>query len=244
MILLITDVHCQYHLIDLQVAFAEQETACPVSCVIVLGDFGLFEHSLHAFFRRAKRRFTRPVYFIEGNHEEFEAFDDLALQYRDCFTYLPRATIHRLDGVRLLALGGAAYMDAQTTPRGCELKPEDIQHCLELPADGIDIVLSHDCPSGIGVSNCPGFAHYGPPGFPGGKAVADHFAPRLWLFGHHHRWFETSLGPTRYVGLAESWKGFALLDSDLDLRLVRNSIGPPLGVWSRAWDRVKRLWGE
>lgn len=243
MILLITDLHCQYHLVDAQVAFAEQTTGCEVGSVIVLGDFGLFEHSLRSFFREQNRRFGRKVYFIEGNHEEFTAFDDLARQYSDCFTHLPRGTVHSIDGYRILALGGAAYMDAATTPMGCEIQPRDIQACLALPADGVDIVLSHDCPRGIGVRNSPGFEHYGAPGFPRGKEIAAHLSPRLWVFGHHHRWFESEQGTTRYVGLAESWKGFALLDSSHSLRVVKNFIDPPPGFWGALWGRLKRFWG-
>ncbi|NLI75508.1 MAG: hypothetical protein GX442_03590 [Candidatus Riflebacteria bacterium] len=241
MLLLITDVHCQYHLIDEQVAVAERETGRPVTQVVVLGDFGLFAHTLQDYFRRQGRRFARPVSFLEGNHEEFGAFADLVDQYRDCFTHLPRASVHCLAGVRILALGGAAYMDAMTTPMGCEIRPQDIEACLAHPAGSVDVILSHDCPRGIGVTNAPGFGHYGAPGFPRGREIAAHLRPRHWVFGHHHRWFERDQEGVSYWGLAESWKGFALVTEGQDLRVVKNLVNPPAGVWTRLWRWLRSL---
>ncbi|RCK79014.1 MAG: hypothetical protein OZSIB_0565 [Candidatus Ozemobacter sibiricus] len=244
MLLLITDVHCQYHLIDEQVAYAEQLCGQAVAQVVVLGDFGLFAHTLYDFFRRAGRRFARPVSFLEGNHEEFDAFADLVGEYRDCFTWLPRASVHTLDGHRVLALGGAAYMDAMTTPRGCEIRAEDIAACLALPAGSVDVVLSHDCPQGIGMTNAPGFGHFGPPGFAGGREIAAHLQPRLWIFGHHHRWFDRTHGATRYLGLPESWKGFALLGHHGDLRVIDHFLDSPSTFWSRLTTWCQRLLGR
>lgn len=212
MILFLSDVHCRYGVVNAQIAHAEARTGRPFDAVVVLGDFGFFEPDLRRFFRR--QRFHRPVFVIEGNHEDFDRLPQLAATYRDAFTYLPRASLHTIGGHRCLALGGAAYMDAGTTPRRAVVSAADIDACLALPPRSASLILTHDCPRGIGVANAPGFEHYGPPGIEGGDRLVEHFAPDLWLFGHHHRWIEGRLGATRCVGLPQSWMGYAMLDDE------------------------------
>jgi hypothetical protein len=223
-ILLLTDVHARFHVVNAQIEHAEQRLGHPLAAVLVLGDMGIFEGELRAFFRDAGQRFLRPLYFIEGNHEDFAAFNRLLRTYADAFTHLPRSTAHAIDGHRFLALGGAAYMDPAATPPRGVVEPADIAACLRLPRDAARIILSHDCPAGLGVPNSPGFEQYGPPGFPGGDRLAERFRPKLWFFGHHHKWFDRTLGATRYIGLPESWEGYALLGANRTLRLVRHRV--------------------
>lgn len=226
-LLLLSDVHGHFPVIEAQIAHARDQLGCRVSRVIVAGDFGLFGPDLHAFFRRRGRRFAEPVAFIEGNHEDFRDFTTLARDYADVITHLPRGTVHQLGPWRALCVGGARYMDAWSTPRGCEITAQDIDACLAWPADGVDLVISHDCPCGIGVPNSPGLEHYGPPGVPGLERVAAHLQPRLWFFGHHHRWHEHLGNGTRYIGLPQSWEGYCLLDGSGDVRRVVNAVGLP-----------------
>ncbi len=239
MILFLSDVHCRYGVVNLQIAAAEARQGRPVDAVVVLGDFGLFEPDLRSFFRRRRERFTRPVFMIEGNHEDFDRLPRLAADYRDVFTHLVRGSLHTLDGHRCLCLGGAAYMDAHTTPRASLLTPADVEGCLRHAPRTADLILSHDCPRGIGVTSAPGFEHYGLPGFVGGDRLVAHFAPRLWIFGHHHRWIEGSLGATRCVGLPQSWEGYALLGGDGRLETVTHSVRvPPSGFAARLARRM------
>ncbi|MDT8390558.1 MAG: metallophosphoesterase [Lentisphaeria bacterium] len=229
MILFITDTHCRYDVINRQVEAAESLLNETVSDVIVLGDFGLYEPFLRRFLGRGKPGFSRPVSFIEGNHEDFDHFDRLVRRYRERITHLPRGTVHTKDARAFLALGGAAYMDAHVTPERSVIKPRDIHMCLSHAPDTVDIVLSHDCPDGLGIENRAGFEHYGEPGFVGGKAIADHFHPSHWLFGHHHRCIEKTIGRTTYIGLPQSWEGFAVLSDSGDIRLIGHTIpNPPL----------------
>jgi predicted phosphodiesterase len=234
MILLLSDVHCRYDMVDQQLAHAETELGIPVSDVLILGDFGLFEPFMKRFFRKSARTFARPTHFIEGNHEDFDHFDHLVRKYSDILTHLPRSTVHAIAGTRMLALGGVRYMDAHTTPQGAEILPRDIERCLALPEDSADMVISHDCPAGIGVPNQPGFEHYGPTGFADATAVIAHFRPRLWVFGHHHRWFDKTIDGTRFFGLPQSWLGYALLGSDGDLHRVDHLLPkkpPRASIW-------------
>ena len=173
--------------------------------------------------------------FVEGNHEDFRDFAALARDYADVITYLPRATIQKLGPWRALCLGGARYMDAWSTPRGCEVTEQDIAACLAWSADDVDLVISHDCPCNIGVPDSPGLEHYGSPGVPGLERVAAHLRPRYWFFGHHHRWHEHSDNGTRYLGLPQSWQGYCLLDGQGEVRCVEHAVALPTRPW---WYRI------
>jgi len=233
-VMFISDIHANYHVIDAQVDHAEAELGIPVTEVLVLGDFGFFNDDLHAFFRRKKRRFRRPVSFIEGNHEDHGAMEALVASYADVITHLPRGTVHDTGPWRCLCLGGARYMDAWSTPRGCEITEADVADCLVHAPDAVDLVITHDCPVGIGVPNTPGLEHYGQPGVPALNRIAEHFRPQLWIFGHHHRWHEATRDGTHYLGLPQSWVGYALMDRTGEIRSVRHEV--PVQTSSR-WRR-------
>ena len=234
-VLLISDIHAYYGVINDQIRHAETSRGHPVSQVFALGDFGFFADELHGFFRRGKNRFLRPVSCIEGNHEDHSALAELTDRYADVVTYRSRGSLHRLGSWRGLCLGGARYMDAWSTPRGCEITIADISASLAHPSDQVDLVLSHDCPEGIGVPNTPGLEHYGAPGVPQMTRLAARYRPRWWFFGHHHRWFDLSHDGTRYIGLPQSWRGYVLLHDDGELEIVEHEI--PIGTrpWWRRW---------
>jgi predicted phosphodiesterase len=242
MILLLSDVHCLYEVVNQQIAHAEATTGRPVDAAIILGDVGLFEPQLGRFFRRAGERFTRPTYFIEGNHEDHDHLAALASAYGHILEHLPRSSVRVIDGHRFLCLGGAGYMDAHTTPWSAVITATDIEACLAHPHGAIDAILSHDCPQGIGVPNRPGFEHYGPPGFEGSSSLLAHFAPRFWFFGHHHRWHDYTIGGTRFAGLAQSWKGYGLLDHDGTLRVVQHSVPIATPFWAGLRRRWLSVW--
>lgn len=223
-LLLLGDVHTRFGVIAAQIGHAREVSGVAPCAVVVAGDLGLFGDELKRHFRRDGLRFAVPVSFIEGNHEDFRDFAALVAAYADVVTHLPRATVQPLGPWRALALGGARYMDAMTTPRGCEITERDIDACLALPAGAVDLVVSHDCPCGIGVPGTVGFEHLGPPGVPGFERVAARLRPRLWVFGHHHRWHEHEKLGTRYLGLPESWQGYCLLDHDGALRRVDHQV--------------------
>jgi Icc-related predicted phosphoesterase len=233
-ILFISDIHANYHVIDAQVEHAETELGIPIKEVLVLGDFGFFGDDLHAYFRRQKRRFRCPVAFIEGNHEDHGALENLADSYADVITHLRRGSLHHAGRWRCLCLGGARYMDAWSTPRGCEISQADVAASLAHAPDAVDLVITHDCPVGIGVPNTPGLEHYGQPGVPELNQIAEHYRPPLWIFGHHHRWHEVTHEGTRYLGLPQSWVGYALLDAEGEVRRVEHEV--PIRSSSR-WRR-------
>jgi hypothetical protein len=213
--------------VDEQIAHAEATWGRTIERVVVLGDFGMFGPNLHDHFRRAGRRFSRPVSFLEGNHEDYCNLDRLVRDYADVVTHLPRGSVHPGGGGRMLCIGGARYMDAWSTPPGCEISDRDVARCLALDPGSVDLVVSHDCPAGLGVEHEPGLEHLGPPGDHGLARIADHLRPRLWVFGHHHRWHECEAAGTRYLGLPQSWQGYAIVDPRGALHRVENEVALP-----------------
>ena len=237
MILVISDVHGQFHVINEQIDFAESALKKPVTSVVVLGDLGLFEVNLRRFFIRGKNRFKRPLYFIEGNHEDFGAFDGLVKKYGEYFTHFARGTIQSVDGHSFLCLGGARYMDLVNTPMHSEIRDCDIDACLAHPTGAVKIIFSHDCPSGIGVPNTPGLEFYGQPGITRSAELLRHYDPALWVFGHHHKWFFARTGNTSFHGLPESWKGFGILDDTLELTIFDNPVETAREPFWKRWFR-------
>ncbi len=224
MILIVTDTHCYFDIINKQIEYAEESLGIPVSSIIHLGDFGIYKSHLYDFFIKRGKRFLRPLYFIDGNHEDFNSFENLVWKYKDFFSYLPRASVNTIEGYRFLSLGGTAYMDSAATQRGAIITDKQIDECLSIPGDDVDIILTHDCPSGIGVPNTPGLGYYGETGFKRSSELADHFKSKLWLFGHHHKWFTYRDTYTTYHGLSGIWKGFGLLDGNYQFRIVEHKI--------------------
>jgi hypothetical protein len=232
--MLISDVHTRYQVVNTQIAHAELELGHALEQVFVLGDFGFFREPMHDFFRRGRGRFTRAVTSIEGNHEDHGALPGLVQDYQDVLGYRGRGSVHQVSGWGAMCLGGARYMDAAATPRGCEVTSGDLEKCLAVDPDQVDLVLTHDCPCGLGVPGAPGLEHYGPPGVPGLARLADHFQPRYWFFGHHHRWFDHRQGATRYLGLPQSWRGYLLLDGQGQVTLVDHEVSlRPASRWVR-----------
>ena len=227
MILVISDTHCCYSVINDQIQHAEAQMGATISQVIHLGDFGIFKPDLRRYFVKEKNRFTHPVYFIEGNHEDFDILPWTVKKYQDHFTHLKRGSIHKIDSYCFLAIGGAGYMDAMLTQHGAVISDSDIDHCLKIPRDEIDIIISHDCPINIGVPNTKGLEYYGETGFNRSDEIDQHFSPKLWLFGHHHKWHEYSNHHTRYYGLPAAWRGYGLLDDGYRFELVKNEIPLP-----------------
>lgn len=229
-ILFISDVHTHYSVINDQVKHAES-TGWSISRVIVLGDFGFFGSHLHEYFRTKANRFTKPVAFIDGNHEDHGALPKLSQQYADVVEYLPRSSIVETGPFKGLCLGGTRYMDAVSTPRGSEISRAEIDKCLTYSKDTVNLILTHDCPTGIGVPGTSGMECYGEPGVPAFAELVEHFHPRFWFFGHHHRWFDGRIQETRFIGLPESWVGYVLLGHNETIEMVKHDISIETRPW-------------
>lgn len=229
--LIISDIHTRYQVINQQIRHAERNHGVCVARVFVLGDFGFFRQEMNDWFQRSGNRFERPVFCIEGNHEDFAELESLVSRFAGNLTYLSRGSVLELGSMRGLCLGGARYMDAASTPRGCEITPRQIEAAMSHDPAGVDLVLTHDCPAHIGVPQAAGLEHYGPTGVPEFTALAERYRPRWWFFGHHHRWFDTEVDGTRFLGLPRCWQGYVLLPEDGLPLVVENLVGDAGSPW-------------
>jgi predicted phosphodiesterase len=242
MILILGDTHCQYPVINDQIEFAEQKTGRPVKCVIQLGDFGIYQNELKKYFELFPDGFIRPLYFIDGNHEDFWHFDTIIKKYEHKFTYLPRGSYHQIEGYNFLVLGGAAYMDPINTPPGAIITSSDLEKSLFHKKKKVDIILSHDCPKGIGVPGTVGFEYCGSTGFEGSNQLFQCYKPKLWFFGHYHKWFYANTETTSYYGLDVSYNGLILLDDNFNVKIIKNSIRKHYGLSQRFYGKEDHLW--
>jgi predicted phosphodiesterase len=243
MILIIGDSHCQYPSINDQIDHAEQQTGSKITSVIQLGDFGIYQKELQKYFNGTKEQcFKRPLYFIDGNHEDFWHFDTLIKKYTKYFTHLPRASVNKIDGYRFLCLGGSAYMDPINTPPGAVITGENIEKCLYHNSQDIDIIISHDCPEGIGVPGTIGFEYCGEPGFPRSREVLDKIKPKLWIFAHHHKWYVAKEQNTQFFGLDVAYNGCAVLDDNFNVTILKHSVNENLGLTQRFHGKEDHLW--
>jgi predicted phosphodiesterase len=224
MIMIVSDTHCYYEMVNVQINYAQNILGHDITSVIHLGDFGIYTWHLRDFFIKRKERFLKPLYCIDGNHEEFHNLHKLAEKYKEYFTYLPRGSLHNIGNYRFLALGGAAYMDSMITERGAVITNQQIDRSLSHPADSVDIIITHDCPTGIEVPNTPGMEHFGEPGFPRSHELAERYKPKIWFFGHHHKWHSHNADDVEYYGLSGVWKGFGLLDDNFNFTMIDHRI--------------------
>lgn len=126
--------------------------------VLQLGDFGIWpgpegQRYLGALSRQAKGA-RIPIWFIDGNHEDFDQLDALPLDargrrpVRDHITHLPRGYRWEWSEPTLLACGGASSIDVADRLSGRSWWPQeaitdqDVARCSE--GGRVDILFTHD----------------------------------------------------------------------------------------------------
>ncbi|MFC1770938.1 metallophosphoesterase [Candidatus Margulisiibacteriota bacterium] len=224
MILILGDIHAEYEIVNNQIEYVEATYGIKVDSVIQLGDFGIYKEPLEDYFDNNKQQFTRPLYFIDGNHEDFWNLESLTGKYRNYFKPLERGEKYSISGYNFLAIGGASYMDPVNTPPGAVITEDNIKKSLLHESKEIDIVITHDCPSGIGIPGTAGFEYCGPTGFKDGHILLKRYRPKVWFFAHHHKWFSAFIGRTLFVGLGLAKEGFALLNKDYDIKIIKRTV--------------------
>jgi Icc-related predicted phosphoesterase len=153
--------------------------------------------------------FDAPLYWIQGNNENFDriASGDLPGNLH----FIPNGTLTVVEGLRIAGLGGTY------APTIYEMSPGDLPHPTKGTAKateladrrrhfvrsqveackrmtGVDILLTHEAPRPFRVK-----------GIDAGKTpineVLAAMKPRLHLFGHHHRLAEAEVQGVRSVCL-------------------------------------------
>lgn len=144
MITVFGDVHGKFD------AFRAKLDSRPTDDIILqVGDFGIWPHMED----NLKKGFSRPVYFIDGNHEYFPWLTDInevTELYPNLF-YVPRGTVMELDGRTVLFLGGAESPDKEYRTEGRDwFREESISYedTDRIPRDvkNVDLMITHTPP--------------------------------------------------------------------------------------------------
>jgi uncharacterized protein len=161
-----------------------------------------------------------PLYWIKGNNENFDAIAGGV--FPDNLHYVPNAEPVTVAGVRVLGLGGTLAPTLYDTPaaelphprkgtakatavadRRRHFVREEVERCKSI-AD-VDVFLSHEAPRPFKVGRIEA-----------GKLpineVLEAAAPKLHLFGHHHRYEARQLKGVTSICLDLVSKSYLLID--------------------------------
>jgi Icc-related predicted phosphoesterase len=197
---------------------------CGADVIVHLGDFGYeFRAAFVGGLDRALARTGLRLLFVDGNHEDFPTLlrhpvrPNGLRQLTDRIWHLPRGFRWNWGGVQWLALGGAHSVDRPWREPGSSWWREETiteEQARSAAAGGqADIMVSHDCPSGVDIPGLAESSHL----WPAEELVAadlhrdrlrtvvDSVRPRSIWHGHFHRRYDTSAdlgyGPVQVTGL-------------------------------------------
>lgn len=190
--------------------------------IIQVGDFGIWNphKSFINTVNEAALHHNVQVFFVDGNHEDHPWLNAQPVRedgfrvLHDNVAHIPRGTIWTWDGVTFMGLGGAHSVDRQWRTPGVSWFPEETLtygqafEAATTPHD-IDIMVTHDCPSGVDIPGIEG----NPLGFPKEEiAVSDkhrellgyvvgNLQPKILVHGHYHVAYSDTLDSTTIKGL-------------------------------------------
>jgi Icc-related predicted phosphoesterase len=191
----------------------------PTDVVIQVGDFGIYPDT---DWKTATRNMKCPVFFIDGNHENFDIinkFDQNRIsEVAPQLYYVPRGTVADIQGRRIGFMGGAPSIDKHWRTARLDWFPEEvitlenvdklISNVGDVP---LDILVTHAAPTYINL------AHFGkldldewrlPYGWVDECSNKVEFLntvlnPTLHVCGHMHRNIRD--GNIKIVDIAEMW---------------------------------------
>jgi uncharacterized protein len=177
--------------------------------------------------------FARPIYWIKGNNENFDAIARRELP--SSLHFLENGQLAAIGTLRLAGLGGTfapTWYETPSrelphpvkgTPRATALADkrrhfvrEEVERCKAL--QGIDVLLTHEAPRPYRIRG---------KGPDAGKTpineVLASAQPRLHLFGHHHEFTDQVRQGVRSIGLDLVSRSYLLIDeSTLAVDVVKS----------------------
>jgi predicted phosphodiesterase len=220
------DIHGRFHRVNAWLEALEAARGRPVDLVLAVGDVEAFRRADDHRRKAAKRAMpaefaayadgahvmSRPLYFIGGNNEDFEALHDApeGFSLAPNVHYLGRAGLRELGGLRVGYLSGIYaprfYDQPLKRPRSLDTaKQAGYFRVPEVERVGalkdLDLLLVHEWPRGLPqrVQDAGGL--------PAGRTLPSYWIgnpitrrlvetvhPRWVLCGHSHKAFAVSLG--------------------------------------------------
>lgn len=197
-------------------------------CIVQLGDFGFTWASDNRVEQanNVLKQFDMPLYFIDGNHDDFWHLDYLGAsknstemkELAEYVTYIPRGFTWEWDGIRFLGLGGAVSIDQASRVMGVSWWPEERITKAEIEEAAekgkVDILLTHDAPyipNSFIENSLAGMNFKADSDSKVNRMaisyVADRVDPSLILHGHMHYRYNAIWNHRTVVGLGESRQG-------------------------------------
>lgn len=161
------------------------------------------------------------MYFLDGNHDNHELLphdSEEMVELSEVVTYLPRGHVWEWGSKRFMSLGGAFSTDKGRRTAFISWWPNetislgDAARAIQNGKDGVDVMFTHDAPSGVAVLEDL-LANYPYPGQTykldaESKAnrdmlgdVVDGVQPKLLIHGHYHFRYTDQLEGTSHEGL-------------------------------------------
>ncbi|QDF17354.1 metallophosphoesterase [Streptomyces phage MindFlayer] len=224
--------------------------AMNVRKIMQVGDFGYWEHEADGFnyldaLNEECRKYGIKVYFVAGNHENWDRLDWLEKNnpktyngltiIRSHIRYTGRVNRWRFDDRWFQAVGGAVSIDKNRRKLGKtwwaqEAVPERVVKNLEIHGKQSDILLTHDSPT-----HAPfGFRLKDDPDSTAHRQLMDRVGrvvrPTLWFHGHYHTWMENypfahQLGEAGVYGLEMNGMFYNYCVLDTDTMAVQTATG-------------------
>ena len=179
-----------------------------VATIVHAGDFGyLFYPRYLRPLQRALEAHDMQLLFVDGNHDDHNLLGRLpswpsGLRCpggHERIWWMPRGFRWEWNGIRFVALGGAHSVDRGRRRAGESWWPEETitgEQAAYVVNDGpADVMITHDCPTGIDIPGLDESAAWFPPAEIASadqhrtllRSVVDHVRPRLLVHGHYHR---------------------------------------------------------
>ena len=186
-IIIIGDTHGYFHFLNVLI-----NRRLP-KIVFQCGDFGFWPKFPSIKVKNGKT----DVFLCDGNHEDHESL--LKLENNEIFPnvfYMKRGSYLTLeDGRNVLFMGGALSVDKDYRTPGLDWFPEETisQKDIEnLPDINIDIIISHTAPQEFEIKNMEVIGYMkdkkiNDPSRIALSYVYEKYKPKLWYFGHFHR---------------------------------------------------------
>jgi len=193
----------------------------PNDIIIQVGDFGVSREILKEWAKNYSD-YPCPVYFIDGNHENFDIIDSWdkteVSEVASGLFYVPRGLVKTIQGQRIGFLGGGASIDKHWRIKGTNWFPQEVVSDQDIDTllanvgeDPIDVLVTHVAPSYINLR------HFGklnleewflPEGWIdhcAGKVefVGKILNPPLHICGHMHRNIRD--GNIKILDINEAW---------------------------------------
>lgn len=223
-ILVIGDSHCDTTFIKNMFTKAE---AFDCDALFVVGDFGFWPKfaSGRKFLEEISRMATRakkPLYWIDGNHEDFDSLEDVygglslrskPIEIRKGIFYMPRGYSWVWDDVKFAGFGGGTSIDKDYRTEGKDWFPQELLTEADVEKSQtigeVDILFTHDihdmsfAQQAIFLRGGDTLKNNTPAQNNRKKlqAIVDNLQPKVIIHGHYHIAYSARIDGANIYGL-------------------------------------------